>query len=120
VFSLRGWVRRFAALSLLIFQSPAFACAVNPYLIWMIPPFGVYALLISPWSPLSWFEETRWFVVRNITIPYMAFVGLVLVILGGEVFVASCIQLFRRWRLFVILYGIFKTIQVSRKNKRRF
>jgi len=111
MFSLRGLVRRLVALFLLIFQSPAFACALNPYLIWMIPPFGVYALLISPWSPFFWFEETRWLVARNITIPYMAFGGLVLVMLGVGVFVVSCLQLFRRWRKGLVTYGLYSVVR---------
>lgn len=109
--SLRGFFSRLVALILLTFQSPAFACAMNPALIWMIPPFGAYVLLISPWSPFLWFEETRWLVVRNITIPYIALGGLAFVLLGTGMFIISCVQLFRHWKKGLVTHGLYSVVR---------
>lgn len=111
MFSLKGSIRRLIALFLLILQSPAFACAMNPYLIWMIPPFGVYVLLVSPWNPFFLFKEARWLVVRNITIPHLAYVGLVFVMLGVGVFIASCVQLFGHWKKGLVTYGLYSVVR---------
>ena len=103
--------RRLVGLVLLIFQLPAFACAMNPVLLWMIPPFGIYALLVSPWSPLFWFEETRWLTTYNLTLPYMGFVGLVLMLFGTGIFIVSCVQLFRHWKKGLVTHGSYSFVR---------
>lgn len=108
---LKRLLRRVVSVVLLIFQSPALACAMNPYLIWMIPPFGAYALLVSPWSPFLWFEETKWLVMRNITIQYVAIVGRAFALLGAMVFVLSFIQFLRHRKRGLITYGMYSVVR---------
>jgi len=108
---LKRLLRRTFSAVLLFFQSPALACAMNPYLIWMIPPFGAYVLLVSPWSPFLWFEETRWLVMRNITIPYVAIVGRILALLGVTVFLLSFIQFLRHRRKGLITRGLYSVVR---------
>ena len=109
--SLKSLFRRLVGLVLLIFQLPAFACAMNPYLLWMIPPFGIYALLVSPWSPFFWFKETSWLTTYNLILPYMNFVGPVLMALGTGIFIVSCVQLFRHWKEGVVTYGLYSVVR---------
>lgn len=109
--SFKDVYKRLISVILLIFQLPAFACAMNPYLIWMIPPFGVYALLISPWSPFFWFRETRWLTTYNLILPYMNCIGPVLMMLGTGIFIVSCIQLFRRRKKGLVTYGLYSVVR---------
>lgn len=111
MFSLKSLFRRLVGLVLLIFQLPAFACAMCPYLLWMIPPFGIYVLLVSPWSPFFWFKETRWLTTYHLILPYMNFVGPILMALGTGIFIVSCVQLFKHWKEGLVTSGLYSVVR---------
>lgn len=99
-----------------IFHSlPAIACIMKPFLYVMYVPLGIFALLCAPWSPFTWFSETRWLVYLVIPVRFYSHIlvigsGWLLIIVGLVTFLKAYLEI-RRGEGGLVTTGVYSVVR---------
>jgi len=82
----------------------------------MLPVFGIYVIMLLPWSPLLWFPETSWLIYDKIYTPLYSkwmfkLAGDILVMIGIVIFLVACLQLLVKRKQGVVTNGLYSFVR---------